>query len=45
MLARAYQMRAAGAYAHQYAEHGVGDAEFEQAFGRVEDVLATYRAL
>ncbi len=45
MLARSYQMRAAGAYAHQYAEHGVGDAEFEQAFGRVEDVLATYRAL
>ena len=45
MLARAYQMRAAGAYTHQYAEHGVGDAEFEQAFGRVEDVLATYRAL
>lgn len=45
MLARAYQMRAAGAYAHQYAEHGVGEAEFEQAFGRVEDVLATYRAL
>ena len=45
MLARAYQMRAAGAYAHQYAEHGVGDAEFEQAFGRVVDVLATYRAL
>ena len=45
MLARAYQMRAAGAYAHQYAEHGVGDEEFEQAFARVEDVLATYRAL
>lgn len=45
MLARAYQMRAARAYAHQYAEHGVGDEEFEQAFARVEDVLATYRAL
>ena len=45
MLARAYQMRAAGAYTHQYAEHGVGDEEFEQAFARVEDVLATYRAL
>jgi len=25
--------------------HGVGDEEFEQAFARVEDVLATYRAL
>ena len=45
MLSRAYQMHAAGAYAHQYAEHGVGPGEFEEAFGRVEDVLATYRSL
>ena len=45
MLARAYRMKASGAYAHQYAEHGVGDEEFERAFARVEDVLATYRAL
>ena len=45
MLARAYQMHAAGAYAHQYAEHGVGPGEFEEAFARVEDVLAAYRAI
>lgn len=45
MLARAYQMHAAGAYAHQYAEHGVGAGEFEEAFGRVEDVLAAYRTM
>jgi tubulin delta len=45
MLSRAYQMKAAGAYTHQYAEHGVGDFEFEEAFARVEDVLAAYRAL
>ena len=35
----------AGAYAHQYAEHGVGAGEFEEAFSRVEDVLAAYRSL
>jgi hypothetical protein len=29
-------MHAAGAYAHQYAEHGVGAGEFEEAFSRVE---------
>ena len=45
MLARAYQMRDAGAYLHQYAEHGVGVDGFEEAFGRVEDVLAAYRTL
>lgn len=45
MLSRAYQMKAAGAYTHQYAEHGVGGFEFEEAFARVEDVLAAYRAL
>ena len=39
------QMKSAGAYKHQYAEHGVGDDEFAEAFARVEDVLATYRAL
>ena len=45
MLARAYQMHAAGAYTHQYGEHGVGPGEFEEAFARVEDVLAAYRAI
>ena len=45
MLARAYQMKDAGAYLHQYAEHGVGLGEFEEAFARVEDVLAAYRTL
>jgi len=45
MLARAYQMRDAGAYLHQYEEHGVGVDGFEEAFGRVEDVLAAYRTL
>ena len=45
MLARAYQMRDAGAYLHQYAEHGVGVDGFEEAFGRCEDVLAAYRTL
>ena len=44
-FARAYQMRDAGAYLHQYAEHGVGVDGFEEAFGRVEDVLAAYRTL
>ena len=43
--ARAYQMKDAGAYLHQYAEHGVGLGEFEEAFARVEDVLAAYRTL
>lgn len=38
-------MHAAGAYAHQYAEHGVGPLEFEEAFSRVEDVLAAYRSM
>ena len=45
MLARAYQMKDAGAYLHQYAEHCVGLGEFEEAFARVEDVLAAYRTL
>lgn len=45
MLTRAYQMHAARAFTHQYAEHGVGSGEFEEAFCRVEDVLAAYRAM
>ena len=38
-------MKHAGAYLHQYAEHGVGEGEFDEAFGRMEDVLAAYRAM
>lgn len=45
MLGRAYQMYDAGAYVHQYEEHGVGRGHFEEAFARVEDVLAAYRAI
>jgi tubulin delta len=45
MLGRAYTMYSAGAYVHHYAEHGLGRDEFEDAFSRVEDVLAAYRSL
>lgn len=43
-LPRAYDLFAARAYVHQYAAHGLADADFEAAFARVEDVLAAYRA-
>ncbi|KAK3238435.1 hypothetical protein CYMTET_51555 [Cymbomonas tetramitiformis] len=45
MLGRAYTMHASKAYLHQYTSHGMSPGDFEEAFMRIEDTLAHYRAL
>ena len=42
MLTRAYSMYASRAYCHQYAAHGLEEADFDAAFARVEDAVAAY---
>lgn len=42
MLTRAYSMYASRAYCHQYAAHGLEEADFDAAFARVEDAIAAY---
>uniref|UniRef100_A0A383VAF0 Tubulin delta chain n=1 Tax=Tetradesmus obliquus TaxID=3088 RepID=A0A383VAF0_TETOB len=45
MLAKAYAMASARAYLHQYEAYGLGEADMQQCFAAVEDVLAAYAAL
>ncbi|GAQ80036.1 Delta tubulin [Klebsormidium nitens] len=45
MLGRAYEMSHAGAYLHQYYQHGMSEASFEAAFASVEETLCHYRSL
>eukprot|EP00882_Tetradesmus_deserticola_P030316 GHRQ01034024.1.p1 GENE.GHRQ01034024.1~~GHRQ01034024.1.p1 ORF type:complete len:212 (+),score=55.68 GHRQ01034024.1:474-1109(+) len=45
MLSKAYAMASAKAYLHQYEPYGLGQADMQQCFAAVEDVLAAYAAL
>jgi hypothetical protein len=45
MLAKAYAMASARAYIHQYEAYGLGQADMQQCFAAVEDVLGAYAAL
>lgn len=45
MQDKAYSMLSSRAYVHQYAAYGMQQADFQQCFAVVEDVLAAYGAL
>lgn len=44
-LTRAYNMYSAGAYLHQYFEHGIEANSFDIAFATMEDVICRYSTL
>lgn len=45
MQDKAYAMLSAKAYVHQYEAYGLGQAEFEQCFSVVEEIMAAYASL
>jgi tubulin delta len=45
VCSRAHDMFASKAYVHQYEAHGIGVAEFQNAFVQLEQVICDYRSL